>query len=126
VTKATTEDKEERTNQICEMILRQVPTREIIARCMAAWSITDRQVKRYLHSARSELRELSRKSRGERLEDHLVVCENLRQKLYEEEDFKTLISVLRYEAELTGLRFDLPDHIKAVLEAGYEVRKPDD
>ena len=61
--KATTEQKTQRTQAVVEWILGFVPTWEIIARAKTEWKIDERQAKRYLQDARKAVRDTIERDR---------------------------------------------------------------
>jgi hypothetical protein len=122
--KASREEVERRVQIVCQHLIRCDPIWEILRSIEREWGISHRQAKRYLEKARKAIREDFEADALQLRSEQFAVADRLKTELWRQGKFLAVLKVLEFQAKLAGTTFGLNDHLRAVLEAGYEVRMP--
>lgn len=84
VKKANNVISAERVSYITELLMRSVPTHEIVRECSEKWGVVSRQIEKYISAAYAEIRTYVNKKKSDRLAwhyeiRHKIISDSLRQ-----------------------------------------------
>lgn len=89
------------------------------------WGLSTRQADRYIREAKKMITAPHDEEAIASLRDeHISLTRDLYHRMYKDGKYRQALDVLRYESDLMGLAYGIPDHLRAVLAAGYEVSTP--
>lgn len=122
--RSTEAELEQRIQEIYHLLLRREPYQNIVRFGSGKWGIGSRQVDEYISRARELMREEARADRDVALAEHIAIRRDLFNKAYKDQKWAIAFQIVQDESKLLGLYFDLADHLKAVVAAGYVVYEP--
>lgn len=122
--KSTEAEVEQRVQEIYLLLLRRENRQSICRYARAKWGVSDDQADRYTKSARDLMRQDARVERDDAIAEHIALRKDLYHKAYKDQKWAIAFQIAQDESKLLGLYFDLNDHIRMAIAAGYKVVKP--
>lgn len=107
------------------LLLRRESRQNICQFVTGKWGVDTRTVDRYIAEARLLMRQEMSADRDDARAEHVAIRKDLFNRLYKQEKWGAAFQVVQDEAKLLGLYFDLEDHVKATIAAGYAVYESD-
>ncbi|MBE9178690.1 hypothetical protein IQ268_08970 [Oculatella sp. LEGE 06141] len=122
--KSSDAELEQRVHAVYLLLLRREPRQHILRYAASEWGLSTRQTDEYISRARERMTQDIAVDREIARAEHVAIRRDLYNKAYKNEKWGAAFQIAQDEAKLLGLYFDLEDHLKAVMTAGYDVIDP--
>jgi len=94
---------EERVNTVLSLIYRGWQTQKIVPNISKLWSITDKQARNYVYTARARIEAMYKRAQQHGFEEMIARHNDLRDKGYQDKDHRLVLEVDKEDAKLLGL-----------------------
>lgn len=122
--KSSQSEVDQRVHAVYLLLLRRETTQKIVHYSAQSWGVGERQAKDYIARARELMRTEAKAERADALAEHVAIRRDLFNKAYKDKKWAIAFQIAQDEAKLIGLYFNLEDHLKAAIAAGYDVIDP--
>lgn len=122
--KSTEAEIDQRVNQTYLLLLRREGRQTILQYAANKWGVGSRTADEYIARARELMREEASAERDDALAEHIALRKDLFNKAYKDKKWAIAFQICQDESKLLGLYFNLEDHLRAVVSAGYRVAAP--
>jgi hypothetical protein len=123
--KSSETEVEARVGAVYKLLLQRETNATIYRFVTHKWGVSERQAQIYIQRARDRMMEELKIGRQEALAEHLALRRDLYSQAVKLKQPAVALQVAGDEAKLRGLYYSLDDHLRAVLDAGYQVYEPD-